>query len=790
MLSVNWHCSAGKLILSIVRFAVFLCIIFVIIMSLPHHHHLLLLLVLLSLFLQRGSINVHENGVAFGSFLFVVGAVLLLLSTSRSFYAMDLLVLHNFPTITSWLAHSDQSLVLCLGAGSKMIGFIIAISAAFFAENDGNFAVHCGGTGVATFGSLLIGCTVFELKHFPSSTVLAHLLLVVVYMGYSLSTGLRLHDRYSLGKDVKGGRGDYANDVGTLCTAVGIILSAWLIVVSCKFLHYNELLSVSGFSFLSQLMAFGGFLALFMHEVSLEDDPEKLCSIACAGTEQLGLILLFLSALLEFLFFNVMLDIAVIDQGGYKAAKKALFRFFFCKKERKRDHLSADSDYTAVTSGDEFSSDTQAETNRPKEQVPDNPNMRKHVKALIAEAKAAGLPSPLEDTDVIIAGCGPAGLSLANEVGCRAGTRVIACDPRTSIVPDSRFFNLFGPSVESLKRIGAMDHIFEKSVPEDFKYGAISLTGLTHPDAQIFASAVGPSRKTQLELGYDMPDHEGSIGLGSKWAAEPPQRAMQSTQEEALKEIASGRENISLRYGWQVESFYNTEVSEDGGEEELSNEGFPSKRVIVKILNPYTNEERFIRAKYLVGCDGPSSAVSRILRAKFDGFVNLGETHTTHIHAPGLLEIVRARYGEALQYHIARPGYGVGFFVCNNPEAEVWTFFLIGLSDGTPPKNIKNEQMEEIIRYFLGTEIQFRIISDAGWFWNLFFARQFVFDNVMICGDACHSWPPFGGIGGNCGYGDTQNLGWKLAAMVQGWGNSGLLQSYELERREVRSVLE
>jgi 2-polyprenyl-6-methoxyphenol hydroxylase-like FAD-dependent oxidoreductase len=77
-------------------------------------------------------------------------------------------------------------------------------------------------------------------------------------------------------------------------------------------------------------------------------------------------------------------------------------------------------------------------------------------------------------------------------------------------------------------------------------------------------------------------------------------------------------------------------------------------------------------------------------------------------------------------------------------------------------------------------------------FWNLFFARQLVYSRVILCGDSAHSWPPFGGLGGNCGYQDAFNLGWKLAAVIHGWGQAdGMLASYNLERREagLRTIL-
>ena len=56
---------------------------------------------------------------------------------------------------------------------------------------------------------------------------------------------------------------------------------------------------------------------------------------------------------------------------------------------------------------------------------------------------------------------------------------------------------------------------------------------------------------------------------------------------------------------------------------------------------------------------------------------------------------------------------------------------------------------------------------------------------MFLAGDACHLHPPFGGFGMNMGIGDAVDLGWKLAARLQGWGGAKLLDSYEPERRPV-----
>ena len=78
-------------------------------------------------------------------------------------------------------------------------------------------------------------------------------------------------------------------------------------------------------------------------------------------------------------------------------------------------------------------------------------------------------------------------------------------------------------------------------------------------------------------------------------------------------------------------------------------------------------------------------------------------------------------------------------------------------------------------------------------FWDLRFmlADAYRKGRVFIAGDAAHSHPPYGGYGVNSGLEDARNIGWKLAATLQGWGSEGLLDSYDAERRPVfRSTID
>ena len=56
---------------------------------------------------------------------------------------------------------------------------------------------------------------------------------------------------------------------------------------------------------------------------------------------------------------------------------------------------------------------------------------------------------------------------------------------------------------------------------------------------------------------------------------------------------------------------------------------------------------------------------------------------------------------------------------------------------------------------------------------------------MFLAGDAVHLVIPTGGLGMNSGVGELIDLGWKLAATLQGWGGPDFSESYEIERRQI-----
>src|SRR5258705_373812 len=84
---------------------------------------------------------------------------------------------------------------------------------------------------------------------------------------------------------------------------------------------------------------------------------------------------------------------------------------------------------------------------------------------------------------------------------------------------------------------------------------------------------------------------------------------------------------------------------------------------------------------------------------------------------------------------------------------------------------------------------RYLILSSDEWVASELLADRYRRSRVFLAGDACHLHPPFGGYGMNMGVGDAVDLGWKLAARLQGWGGEALLDSYEAERRPVHKTV-
>ena len=104
---------------------------------------------------------------------------------------------------------------------------------------------------------------------------------------------------------------------------------------------------------------------------------------------------------------------------------------------------------------------------------------------------------------------------------------------------------------------------------------------------------------------------------------------------------------------------------------------------------------------------------------------------------------------------------------------------------GAAPERPRTISTSAAVFEAAGAQVRCRV--DYIGFWELRFAVANSYRNgrIFIAGDAAHSHPPYGGYGINLGLEDAKNLGWKLAAALQGWAGPKLLTSYDEERRPV-----
>lgn len=180
-----------------------------------------------------------------------------------------------------------------------------------------------------------------------------------------------------------------------------------------------------------------------------------------------------------------------------------------------------------------------------------------------------------------------------------------------------------------------------------------------------------------------------------------------------------------------------------------------------------------VRCRYLAGCDGGTSLVRKGLGIALEGQARVMPRFMTHIRSedPALHRFAQA-------WHYQSP---LGTLIAQDDDA-IWTLqsrFPPGVEDpgAVDPR--------DLLRRFFGRDPAAEILVANPWTPHLLVAESYGTGRVLLAGDAAHQYIPTGGYGMNTGIGDAADLGWKLAALVLGFGGPGLAASYDSERRPV-----
>ncbi|HTP93417.1 MAG TPA: FAD-dependent monooxygenase [Xanthobacteraceae bacterium] len=348
------------------------------------------------------------------------------------------------------------------------------------------------------------------------------------------------------------------------------------------------------------------------------------------------------------------------------------------------------------------------------------------------------------DTQVIIVGAGPVGLTLSIDLGKR-GIRCILIERNDAPLGYPKMERCNPRTMEIFRRLGLAEKIRAAGYPPDWPMDTYLVFDLMRPPLFKMAHPTVAQAKAKRDATLD-----GSMPL------EPYQIISQYTLEPLLKSVAETLPSVDVKFGHELISF----AEEAGG--------------VTAQVRKSNGESVAIRAQYLVGCDGGSSVVRRQLGFKMDGEPHILEMRQAMFHCPELFDKVRAP--RARHY---------------NRIDDHWTLMIV--QDSRQHFTLhavveKDEDMPKLFEAIVGTPVKFEMVHCAKWVQRLLLAEHYLQGRVFIAGDAAHLVIPTGGLGMNTGVGDAIDISWKLAATLRGWGGPKLLQSYEAERRQVGAI--
>ena len=376
------------------------------------------------------------------------------------------------------------------------------------------------------------------------------------------------------------------------------------------------------------------------------------------------------------------------------------------------------------------------------------------------------LEAQVLETEVLVAGGGPCGLVLANELG-RRGVRCLIVDskPGTAFNPQANATQ--ARTMEHYRRHGFAQEVRSQGLPAD------------HPTDIAYLTRFAGIELARLRLPTAAAAPEAIKQMSGSWsAAELPHRVSQKFVEVVLREHAQSWPSIDLRYGWQLQSFHDT------------GHGIEAT---VQPVNGASHEAVQVRAQYLVGADGARSMVRGQLGINWEGATGFKRNFMG-----GRMLAVYLRAPDFYKYN---PNDRAWMYVVVNPQLRAFIMSVDGQGEMAFHIQMKDDEATEALteadakywfnqaygtayRQATGKDMDIDILSMATWTaGHALVAQRFQEGRVFLGGDAAHLFTPTGGLGYNTAVEDAVNLGWKLAHVLRGVAPASLLDTYAYERK-------
>jgi 2,4-dichlorophenol 6-monooxygenase len=355
------------------------------------------------------------------------------------------------------------------------------------------------------------------------------------------------------------------------------------------------------------------------------------------------------------------------------------------------------------------------------------------------------------DTDVLVIGAGPAGLTASLALA-QYGVRAMTVTKYATTANSPRAHITNQRTMEVFRDLGIENRIRALATPNDLMGHNVWATSFAGREiARLMTWGAGVERRSE----YDAASPSAMCNL--------PQHLMEPVLLEAARDagadIAMATELIQIE-------------QDDHG-------------VTALVRDRASGEERSIRARYAIGADGGRSRVAEQLGFPMEGESGLGAS------VNAWLEVDLTRYTAhrpGTLYWMAQPGnaywVGSGTWICVKPWTEWVLLFMYDPAEGDP--DLSEAAVVARAHATIGDpEIDVRVKSVATWQINHVVATEYQRGRVFLVGDAAHRHPPANGLGTNTSIQDSYNLAWKLAMVLRGDAGEALLTSYHAERQPV-----
>jgi len=343
---------------------------------------------------------------------------------------------------------------------------------------------------------------------------------------------------------------------------------------------------------------------------------------------------------------------------------------------------------------------------------------------------------------VLIVGGGPVGLALAAELGFQ-GIGCLLIEQGDGVVTIPKMNEVNTRTMELCRRWGIAEQVLDTPFPRDWPKDVVFVTSLSGYE---LGRVKRPPRRVRA----------------SQHSPESTQTCSQHWFDPILQRFARSFPTVGLRYRCRLEAF----------------EERPDC-VRVTLEHVTTSARETVEAGYVVGCDGANSGVRRALGIGLSGQGRLGRAANLFFRAPGLLEACGRAPGTF--FLALDPGGVWANLRIIDPSKAMWRL-MINETDASTGSELDREAH---LRRGLGQEFRVEWLGANIWHRQSVVAERYGSGRVFLAGDAVHQVSPTGALGMNTGIADAVDLGWKLAAVLRGWGGQELLASYDCERRPV-----